>query len=164
MWTAVSNSPGLLTVTGGASGSGSGTVDYTVATNNSLTERSGTMTIAGNTFTVTQNAGFTTPTITVGATTIQAVHFNELRGRIDTLRADLMLSAFTWTGTLVAGSTAVLAVHVTEMRSALAAAYTAAMKMQPTYTDPGLAAGTVIKAVHITELRDAVEALELVVP
>jgi hypothetical protein len=162
-WTAVSNSA-FVTVTGGSSGSGNGTVNYTVATNSATSPRSGSMTIAGQTFTVSQNAGFTTPTITVGATTVQAVHVTQLRTRIDALRSSLMLSAFPWTGTLTPGSTAVLAVHVTEPRTALAAAYTAAMETPPTYTDPGLAAGTTVRAVHINELRSAVENLELVVP
>jgi C1A family cysteine protease len=53
-WTAVSNHPGWITVTGGSSGTGSGTVSYSVSANTSASPRSGTMTIAGHTFTVTQ--------------------------------------------------------------------------------------------------------------
>jgi M6 family metalloprotease-like protein len=53
-WTAVSNN-GWITVTGGASGTGSGTVSYSVAAN-SGGARTGTVTIAGQTFTVTQAA------------------------------------------------------------------------------------------------------------
>jgi hypothetical protein len=52
-WTAVSNSP-FITVTSGSSGSGSGTVNYSVAANGSASQRTGTITIAGQTFTVTQ--------------------------------------------------------------------------------------------------------------
>jgi PKD repeat protein len=51
-WTATSNSS-FITITGGASGSGNGTVSYDVA-GNAGPPRSGTMTIAGATFTVTQ--------------------------------------------------------------------------------------------------------------
>jgi uncharacterized repeat protein (TIGR01451 family) len=51
-WTAVSNVP-WIAITSGASGSGSGTVGYTVAADTTA-QRSGTMTIAGQTFTVTQ--------------------------------------------------------------------------------------------------------------
>ena len=51
-WTAVSNNS-FITVAGGASGSGSGTVTYSVAAN-SLPSRIGTLTIAGQTHTVTQ--------------------------------------------------------------------------------------------------------------
>ena len=52
-WTAVSNS-GFITITSGSSGSGNGTVNYSVAANGSTSSRSGTMTIAGLTFTVNQ--------------------------------------------------------------------------------------------------------------
>jgi hypothetical protein len=53
-WTAKSNDT-WITVTGGSSGSGNGTVSYSVAAN-SASERSGTITIAGKTFKVTQAA------------------------------------------------------------------------------------------------------------
>ena len=52
-WTA-STTNGWVTVTSGSSGSGPGTVNYVVATNTGTTSRSGTMTIAGQTFTVNQ--------------------------------------------------------------------------------------------------------------
>ncbi|GEM_PF-409650 len=54
-WTAVSNA-GFITITGGASGVGSGAVSFTVAPNTSSSARTGTMTIAGHTFTVNQAA------------------------------------------------------------------------------------------------------------
>jgi len=53
-WTASSN-VAWVTVTSGGSGTGNGTVSYSVAANSAAT-RSGTMTIAGQTFTVTQSA------------------------------------------------------------------------------------------------------------
>lgn len=53
-WTATSNSS-WITVTAGGSGTGNGTVSYSVAANpNPYPFRSGTLTIAGQTFTVTQ--------------------------------------------------------------------------------------------------------------
>jgi len=51
-WTAVSNAT-WLTITAGASGSGNGTVTFSAAANSGLV-RTGTLTIAGSTFTVTQ--------------------------------------------------------------------------------------------------------------
>ncbi len=81
-WTAASNST-FITVTSGSSGSGNGTVNYSVAANTGSTSRNGTMTIAGQTFTVTQagtggggtnvlvNPGFetgTTPWVISGST------------------------------------------------------------------------------------------------
>jgi hypothetical protein len=55
-WTAVSNNS-WIHVTGGASGTDSGTVDYSVDQNLTTSPRSGSMTIAGHTFTVDQDAG-----------------------------------------------------------------------------------------------------------
>jgi hypothetical protein len=81
-WTAASNAA-FITITSGASGSGSGTVNYSVAANTGTTSRTGTLTIAGQTFTVTQagttaggieqivNGGFesgTTPWVISGQT------------------------------------------------------------------------------------------------
>ena len=50
-WTAVSNAPSWITITAGASGTGPGSVSFTVAANTGAA-RMGTMTIAGQTFTV----------------------------------------------------------------------------------------------------------------
>jgi hypothetical protein len=52
-WQAVSNS-GFLTITSAANGTGNGTVTYSVASNPNTTPQTGTMTIAGQTFTVNQ--------------------------------------------------------------------------------------------------------------
>ena len=54
-WTAVSND-GFITITGGASGVGKGTVSYTVAPNTNTTALTGSITIGTNTFTVTEAA------------------------------------------------------------------------------------------------------------
>ena len=59
-WTATSNAS-WITISSGASGSGSGTVNYSVAANTGANQRIGTMTIAGQTFTVTQS-GAVNPT------------------------------------------------------------------------------------------------------
>jgi hypothetical protein len=52
-WTVASNDD-WITITSGSSGTGNGTVTYSVAENTNTTERTGTMTIAGQTFTVTE--------------------------------------------------------------------------------------------------------------
>jgi ABC-type iron transport system FetAB ATPase subunit len=54
-WTAASNAA-FLTITSGASGSGNGTTTYTIATNTGP-QRTGTLTVAGQTFTLTQLSG-----------------------------------------------------------------------------------------------------------
>lgn len=56
-WTAVSNDPGWLTVTSGASGDGAGIVGFALAENGGAEDRTGTITAAGHTFTVTQRWG-----------------------------------------------------------------------------------------------------------
>jgi plastocyanin len=72
-WTAMSNS-GFLTVTSGASGSGNGTVTYGVAANPTTSSRSGSITIAGQTFTITQAAAASTcPTIVLAPATLANV-------------------------------------------------------------------------------------------
>ena len=53
-WTVTSNDD-WITVTSGDSGNGSGTVGYSVAANPDASSRTGTITIAGETFTVTQD-------------------------------------------------------------------------------------------------------------
>ncbi len=55
-WTATSTSPSWIGIAGGASGTGNGTVGYTVAANTNTSARSGTITVGGQTFTVTQAA------------------------------------------------------------------------------------------------------------
>jgi hypothetical protein len=58
-WTASTN-PGSwdwIGITSGWSGSGNGTVNYIVLANNTGSARTGTLTIAGQTFTITQQAG-----------------------------------------------------------------------------------------------------------
>src|ERR671935_787755 len=54
-WTAVSN-VSWITITAGASGTGIGTVTYSVAANSSGSARTGTLTVAGQTYTITQAA------------------------------------------------------------------------------------------------------------
>src|SRR5262245_46000566 len=54
-WTA-SSGAGWITITSGASGSGNGTVAFTVSANTATTSRTGTITAGGQTFTVTQAA------------------------------------------------------------------------------------------------------------
>ncbi len=53
-WTAVSSEP-FITITAGASGVGMGAVSYTVAGNTNSTPLTGTITIGGRTFTITES-------------------------------------------------------------------------------------------------------------
>jgi hypothetical protein len=66
IWEAVSNAS-WITVNSGAVGFGAGAVTYTVAANLGATSRSGTLTIAGQPFTVTQG-GTATPVLSITKT------------------------------------------------------------------------------------------------
>ena len=100
---------------------------------------------------------FTDDPIRPGVTPVKAIHFTELRMRIDVLRREVGLAPFPWTdAALTTGVTSVKRTHLLELREALAAAYSAAGQATPGWTD----AATPIKAVHLTELRAAVVALE----
>ena len=67
-WTAQSDAP-WLTITGGNSGTGDGTISFAVAPNPGPAQRVGTITANGNTFTVTQTGIGCVYTVTPPATT-----------------------------------------------------------------------------------------------
>ena len=126
------------------------------------TDAGGSNTTVAQTFTVTVPRPFTDHPIVPGVTPVRAVHFTELRTRIDGLRTAAGLGRFAWTDpVLTAGVTPVRLVHLLELRSSLAAAYAAAGRAAPRWTDAAPAARTTpIRAAHLMELRAAVLALE----
>ena len=121
---------------------------------------------AAQTFTVTVGSratrSFTDHPLVGGVTPIKAVHFRELRERIDALRTAAGLARFGWTDPVItAGVTPVKLVHLLELRSALGAAYAAAGRSAPRWTETAPTGGTTpIRAAHLMELRAAVIALE----
>ena len=66
-WTAASNA-GWMTITSGASGNGTGSVGYSVSANTVASQRTGTMTIAGQSFTVTQSGAGPSCTYSISTT------------------------------------------------------------------------------------------------
>ena len=110
--------------------------------------------------------GFTDHPIRRGVTPVRAIHFRELRARIDSLRVRHNMSAFPWTdGALAAGTTPIKPVHIIDLRGALDDVYVAAGRAVPTYTDTTPVGGvTFIRAAHVMELRAAVVALERSMP
>ena len=107
-------------------------------------------------------AVFTDHPLVPGLTPVRAIHFAELRARIDALREAAGLAGLAWTDpVLTAGVTPVRLVHLLELRSALAEAYAATGRPAPGWMDAEPAAGvTPIRSAHLTELRVAVVALE----
>ena len=117
---------------------------------------------ATQSFRVRVTAPFTDNPIQPGVTPVRAVHFTELRARIDIQRREAGLASFPWTDPeLRAGVTAVKLAHLLELREALAEAYASAGRSAPRWTDASPPTGsTPIRALHLTELRAAVLALE----
>jgi hypothetical protein len=93
-WTASSND-GWIAIQGAAGGTGSGTLGYTVAPNTAITTRSGTLTVAGTTVTITQAAAIPLCTFTVAPTTA-SVPADGAPGQV-TVTASL--PTCTWTAT-----------------------------------------------------------------
>ena len=114
------------------------------------------------TVTVTRTAPFTDEPLRPGVTPLRAIHFTELRTRIDALRREAGLAENAWTDpVLMAGVTPVRLMHLLELREALAETYAAVGQATPRWTDASPQAGaTRVRAVHVTELRAAVAALE----
>ena len=138
-------------------------VTYAVAAN-AGGPRTGSLLVAGKRLTVFQASPtvFTDHPIERGVTPVRAIHFLELRARIDALRTRAGLPVFVWTDRiLVRGVTPVKGVHVTELRTALAETYAVAGRVEPVHADATVTAGaTPIRATHLMALRDAVQALE----
>ncbi|MCY4505907.1 MAG: hypothetical protein OXG35_02930 [Acidobacteria bacterium] len=161
-YAASSSAPGVVTArTAGARvmltaiSVGSSTIEVTATDPGGL---SATHSLA---VTVSTSLSFTDDPIRPGVTPVRAVHFTELRSRIDGVRQAAGLPPYAWTDpVLIAGVTPVRLVHVLELRTALERAYAATRRSAPRWSDPTPVAATAIRAVHLTELRAAVVALE----
>ena len=98
-WTAASNVP-WISITAGASGTGNGSFSYSVTPNPTVSSRNGTMTVAGQSFTVTQDAG------------LGGLQFYPLTSPVRLLDTRTGFSGCTTgTGALPAGSTRTQAAH-----------------------------------------------------
>ena len=162
LWKRAVSESAFLTVTAGAAGTGSGTVTYSVGAN-AGGPRTGGLAVAGQRVTVFQASPtvFADHPIQPGVTPVRAIHFLELRARIDALREREGLAGFGWTDPGLAAGTPIRAVHLTGLRAALAEAYAAAGRAAPGYTDAALTAErSVIRVEHLMELRTAVADLE----
>jgi hypothetical protein len=90
-WTAVSNA-GWITINSGTPGNGNGTVGYSVAANSGAA-RSGTLTIAGITYTINQGAGTSGCTYTLSATSANVA----VGGGVGTVNVNASAATCTWT-------------------------------------------------------------------
>ena len=95
-WTASSNAS-WITINSGSSGSGNGTVNYTVAANTSCADRTGTITVAKQTFTVTQTGVGSAPKpISPGQTVNGALTSGSC---LSTLRSGKYADRYSFSGT-----------------------------------------------------------------
>ena len=103
------------------------TISFVTTSRNSPTRRvNATVNVGGGNITFTDQ-------IVPGVTQIRALHFSELRQRIDEARRTYGLGAFNWTGGTGRAS-GVRAVHITEMRNALNQAYDMARRQRGRHT------------------------------
>lgn len=104
---------------------------------------------------------FTDTSLSADTVSIKALHIQELRARIDSVRARYGLSAYSYTDDpLTVGAAAIRAQHIVDLRAALAGVYVAAGRAQPVYSNPVPISGAAIKAAHIVELRAALVAIQ----
>jgi hypothetical protein len=173
-WTATSNS-NWITVTGGASGSGDGTVSFAVSANNTGVARSGSLTIAGATVTVNQAGPGVVPAITThpSSSTIapgQAVTLTVTASGTAPLSYQWYAGVSGDTSNLIQGATA--ASYTTPSLQATARYWvrvsntagsanssTATVTVTALFTDPVLTSGvSPVKGIHVLELRTRVNA------
>lgn len=108
---------------------------------------------------VVAGLAFTDDPLVPGVTPIKAVHFMELRERIDAVRRRVGLGATAWTDHPIRpGETSVRFVHLIELRGALDEVARAAGRREMNWS-AAAAAGS-IRAAHVAELRSAVKAAE----
>jgi V8-like Glu-specific endopeptidase len=106
---------------------------------------------------ITVTAYFTDDPLTAGMP-VKAIHFLEMRARVDTLRSVRGLPAAAWTDLpLMPLVTVIRAIHLQQIRAALADVYIADGLPPPVYTNP-VAAGAPIRAIDVTETRAAIAA------
>lgn len=175
-WNAFSNVPSFIAITSGASGVGNGTVQYSVSPNSSTAARVGTMTIAGQTFTVTQSGqpaslgidSLSPPAgrASGGQQVVLAGSFTSLSTvTMGGVSASFVFSSGTTQITVTTPPHAVGAVDIVlTPTSGSPFTKTNAFAYLPTvFTDDTIvAASTMARAQHIIELRQAVDALRAV--
>jgi hypothetical protein len=166
-WTATSDSAWLTT---SSAGSGNGSVSYTVAANTSTVGRSGTITVGGQPFTVTQSGamplnlsatGSSTPSVSVIWTSTAVDHFEIYRnsGSGFVLLSSPAASPFT-DNAVSPNSAYMYKVRAFDSGGNPSAFSNSDLATTIAFTDDPLIAGsTIIKAAHLMQLRQAVNAV-----
>lgn len=98
---------------------------------------------------------FTDDSLSAGVT-VKAIHFGEMRSKVNALRSSRGMTAAAWTDpVLTMGSTVIKAIHLEQIRDALAQVYAYDGLAAPTYTNSNLTSGP-IRGVDISETRAAI--------
>jgi IPT/TIG domain-containing protein/uncharacterized protein DUF1565 len=166
-WTASAPGGSFVTITGGASGTGPGTVFYDVAGNLSATARSTTLTIAGIAFTVTQSGSGNSPLVLTHTTTPGQVALSWTAsggGTYEVRRSDhgsafnlvTATSLTSYNDTTVTNGTGYL-YQIYAINGGVVAYSNVNIAVPFNYTDASLS-GVLIKALHFTEPRQAANA------
>lgn len=169
-WTVTAPGGSFVTITSGSSGTGNGTVQYSFSANSTGRLRSTTLTIAGKSFTVSQNASGVTMTLTATASSSQvALSWNAAAGATSyvVMRSanNAPFSHVTTTSNLFYSDTGVAAgtgyrYEILALNNCpVSLGYSNIELVVPfAWTDPFLSTGTHVKAAHFVELRSAVNA------
>ncbi len=169
-WTATAPGGSFVTITTGSSGTGNGTVQYSFTANGTGNLRSTTLTIAGTSFIVSQNAGGVSMSLAATASSSQvALNWSAAAGAASyAVQRSANNSAFsTITTTSNLFHTDATAAAGTGYRYQILAlangpvslGYSNVELVVPfAWTDPSLGIGTIVKAAHFTEWRTAVNA------
>jgi hypothetical protein len=90
---------------------------------------------------------------------VKAIHFEEMRARVDALRLSRGLPAAAWADQpLTPPITIIRAMHLLQIRAALADVYAADGLPAPAYSNASIAPGDPIRAIDIREIRAAIVA------
>jgi len=128
----------------------------------SLALESGSIALTGGFLAIAfAGAPFTDDPLVTGTTLVRAIHFSELRNRVNALRVRFALSPATWTDPSIGvGVTAIKVQHVEELQTALFEAYSAAGAAPPVFDDTLIIGVTPVRALHVSQLRAAIQFLE----
>jgi hypothetical protein len=91
--------------------------------------------------------------------TARAIHFLEMRIKVNQLRSARGMAAAVWTDpSLASGTSMIKAIHLQEIRAALAQVYAYDGVAAPSYTNPSISPGSPIRVIDIIEARAAIVA------
>jgi len=169
-WTATTSGGSFVTVTSGSSGTGNGTVQYSFTANGTGSLRSTTLMIAGQSFTLSQNASGVSMALGATASSSQvtlswsaaagATSYAVMRSANNVPFSSVATTSnLFYTDTSVVAGTGYRYEILALANGPVSLGYSNVELVVPfAWTDPALGIGTNVKAAHFTELRSAINA------